>query len=138
MTLFARRRIARAFGVLVCGAAVAQVSGAAASRQPILLWDSLFSDCLAACCVGNSYLKSFPCRADHRLLLEQLNGCFFGERIGFCLEGVVGAESLRSARLKILEKVKSDFSKGHVVSVDGWVLSVTECDIFGLISLRSA
>ena len=70
--------------------------------------------------VGRMYLETAPEEEDVAVLLQ-----FLPE-----------AESLDDAYWDVFEdRMRSDFSAGDTVSLEGWVLSRSECRLYGLLDL---
>lgn len=78
----------------------------------------------AAVAIGRAYLAARPLEADARALEASL------------LAALGGAPGLHSRAGPALERaVSRDFARGAVVTLEGWVLSVTECRLCAWLSL---
>jgi hypothetical protein len=87
--------------------------------SPRYLLLSIFRNRRSACAIGAACLKSLPDNV----------------ATGFC-----GTETMRSkeaVRRQIADQVRLDFAQGAVISVDRWLLSVTEARVYALIALSS-
>jgi hypothetical protein len=98
--------------------------------SPRYLLLSIFRRRCSACAIGTACLKSLP--------YNESTGQQIWDKIvatAFC-----EAETMRSkeaVRRQIADQVRLDFAQGAVISVDRWLLSVTEARVYALIALSS-
>lgn len=76
------------------------------------------------CSVGIAYLMKFPEEKD-------------AAKLNALLAAAVAATAARTTGHEpiLSQKISDDFASGEVVSIDGWVLSRTECRAFALYAL---
>ena len=89
---------------------------------------SLFENPRCAFAIGSAYLKSLPpgARAAERLTNAII------------LRTECEAEAMKCNRVlrgRVSSQVRKDFAEGAVVSVAGWILSVTEAQLYALAAL---
>jgi hypothetical protein len=89
----------------------------------------LFSDRRSARVVGEEYLRATPGEADIDRLVELICGGEGAHRWGL--------ETTDAATLRpwLCTKRQQDFAAGRVVVLHGWMLSVSEARLCGLIAL---
>jgi len=90
---------------------------------------SFFSHKESAQHVGLEYLKSTPLEADTHLLANLVCSCSEEYR-----ERLMRADSRRFREL-LLQRLCLDFEQDRVVSVNGWILAVTEARLCALSAL---
>jgi hypothetical protein len=98
--------------------------------SPRYLLLSIFRNRRSACAIGAACLKSLP---DNESTGQQIWDKIVAT--AFC-----GTETMRSkeaVRRQIADQVRLDFTQGAVISVDRWLLSVTEARVYALIALSS-
>ena len=84
----------------------------------------------SAAAVGNEYLRCAPDEKDLNVLLARLAASGFDAKVA---EGMSDEQLIEMVRARL----QADFSNERVVTVGGWVLSVTEARICALAALRS-
>jgi hypothetical protein len=96
------------------------------SLQRVL--SSLYSDLHSANAVGEACLRSLPESERRSSQLSKL-----------ILTSILGnkntIKSKEALRQLVAEQVRSDFANGAVLSVDDWLLSLTEARVFALLAL---
>ena len=102
--------------------------GAAASER-LAACRGLFSDRRSAGELGRRYLAQHPGEADPFRLAETV----FSEWAP--AEARAAASSRAVLRELLGERRRSDFRRGDVVSIGGWVLSRTECRVCAIAAL---
>jgi len=80
--------------------------------------------------IGKNYLQQFPVERNYRYLLN----IFVLENDSIILVESMTAKVLKQ---KIKQKHLSDFTNGQTVSLQGWVLTKTECRLSALAYLHS-
>jgi hypothetical protein len=87
---------------------------------------SLFGDLKSASAIGSACLNYLPTSTAEQLANEIL-------AIASCdAEAMKNREALRR---QIINRVRGDFAKGAIISVDGWLLSLTEARVYALVTL---
>lgn len=88
--------------------------------------NGMFGNTESARAVGNAYLRANPNEADQQLL----EGALFDS------SSSDGRHAYQPGfRAAILSKVRGDYAFGRVVTVDGWILSLTEARLCALVTL---
>jgi len=80
----------------------------------------------SAVVVGREYLRMAPAEREPERLAALISSCC-GERV-FDSDG----EALRRS---LVRRTRQDFAEGQVVRIHGWMLSVTEARLCGLVAL---
>jgi hypothetical protein len=96
------------------------------SLQHILL--SLFENPRSAYAIGTACLKSLP---PNQSSLQQLTNTFLAA--AECDTGTM--KTKQAVRQRIANRVRDDFAEGTVVSIEGWLLSLTEARLYALVAL---
>ena len=124
---------------LLAGAVAWPASGivpSLASEQPCLqesfqhLLLSIFVNFRSGCALGAACLRSLP---NGESTEQQLSSKIIAQAL-------CDAETMKSkeaVRRRIANQVRLDFAQGAVVSVDGWLLSLTEARVYALVALNS-
>jgi hypothetical protein len=99
------------------------------SLRPLLL--SLFGNLQSACAIGAACSNSLR----HEDVTEQqlTKKIFAAASCG--TEAIKGKEATRRW---IANQVRCDFAQGAIISVDGWLLSLTEARVYALVNLASS
>jgi hypothetical protein len=98
------------------------------SLQHLLL--TIFSNFRSGCAIGTACLKSLPNgESTGRQLSNKI--------IAHALRDTNTMKSKEAVRRRIANQVRLDFAQGAVVSVDGWLLSLTEARVYALVALSS-
>ena len=98
------------------------------SREPGGAPGGLLADRESAAAVGRAYLDAVPGEADSRVLVRRV-AATLGQR------GRTVADD--ELRLLLALRIDRDFAEERVVTVRGWVLSVTESRLCALCALRA-
>ena len=96
------------------------------SLQHMLL--SLFGNPRRAYAIGVACLKAFP---PDQICAQQLSNAILARS---ACDGEA-MKSQHTLRHRIATQVRQDFSEGAFVSVDGWLLSLTEARLYALVAL---
>lgn len=99
-------------------------------HAPRYLLLSIFRNRRSACAIGTACLKSLP---DNESTGQQIWDKIVAT--AFC-----ETETMRSkeaVRRQIADQVRLDFTQGAVISVDRWLLSVTEARVYALVALSA-
>ena len=130
----------RFVNALLAGAVAWPVSGTVpllvSKKQPDLqdslqhLLQSIFASFRGGRALGTACLKSLP---DGENTGRQLSN----KIITLVLCDAETMKSKEAVRSRIANQVRLDFAQGAVVSVDGWLLSLTEARVYALIALNS-
>ncbi len=102
-----------------------------AARDPEERLAGLLDEGASARAVGRAYLRGSPAEAYAQALCDQLARDTAGGR------AQLGRTSDAQLRLRLRNRVRRDFAEERVVSVQGWVLSLTEARLCALTSLRT-
>lgn len=88
----------------------------------------VFSNTRSAGIVGQRYLASNPLEADTAVLAARIAGD---------MRHYLRLSSAATPRLRALlaERQKRDFAEGRTVTIDGWILSVTEARLCAIVAL---
>jgi hypothetical protein len=132
-----RRSALRLFGLLGATAALSGVSvitrrfERVSARRPIIDARDFFRRPEIAAALGREYLRASPHESDVALLHDLIWDSFSNEELGIAHHGRRGIRQVLAARQH------ADFENGRVVSVGGWVLSVTEARLYGIAALSA-
>lgn len=130
-----RRFLAWLLGSLALGAPLAsrlaRAGGDLADREALAWIDELIPHPESAARLGRSYLAAHPEHADRRLLLGNLERAATS---GLGSTNPPGDPAQRVAGLR--QTVRHDYTRGEVVVVDGWLLSITEAQLYALTAMR--
>jgi hypothetical protein len=96
------------------------------SFQCLLL--SLFGNLRSACAIGTACLNSLP---QETSTTEQLAN----EILAAASCDTETMKSKETVRHQIANRVRDDFAQGAIISVDGWLLSLTEARVYALVTL---
>jgi hypothetical protein len=96
------------------------------SFQWLLL--SLFGNLRSACAIGTACLNSLP---QETSTAEQLAN----EILAAASCDTETMKSKETVRRRIANCVRQDFAQGAIISVDGWLLSLTEARVYALVTL---
>jgi len=91
---------------------------------------SLFGNLRSACAIGMACLNSLP----H----EQSTGQQLANEI--LAAASCDTETMKSkeaVRYRIANQVRQEFAQGAIISVDGWLLSLTEARVYALVALTA-
>jgi hypothetical protein len=91
---------------------------------------SLFGNPRSASEIGAACLKSLPPDQNSR---QQLTNTILGAA-GCDIETMKARQAVKR---RIANQVRYDFAEGIVISVDGWLLSLTEARLYALVALCS-
>jgi hypothetical protein len=130
-----RRFLAWLLGSLALGAPFASRLARADADLPLrdtLPWlDRLIPHPESAARLGRSYLEAHPEHADRPLLLSNI------ERAAMSGLGSASTPADPAQLVAGLQQaVRRDYAQGEVVSVDGWILSITEAQLYALAAMR--
>jgi hypothetical protein len=89
---------------------------------------ALFSELCYSGIIGNACLEALPVTENSR---DALTRAILGDM----WEVDRGYSSARALARSIMERSRNDFRDGRVVSVDGWMLSLTETRVYALAAL---
>lgn len=119
-------------GMLVAGCAPSADSGSAFDRwSGWLLGPTGNRDAVIR--VGRLYLQAYPAQGDADALLKEIDRAIAAQLDGTALEAAdrtrVGAALERA--------VRSEYARGEVVMVAGWVLSISEARAYAAVAVLS-
>jgi len=83
--------------------------------------------------VGQAYLQSRPHEAGREMLLKELRRVMLTTNKPDAPPS--GASPFAAGGEEVRALIRSDFAEGRTVSLDGWVLSETECRICALLAV---
>lgn len=84
----------------------------------------------SAAAIGRKYLQCTSCEADARLLTRLL----VPERQLAALENDTGSAKFRHM---IQRRIREDFRESRTVTLEGWVLSITEVRLCSLVAMKT-
>lgn len=125
-----RRFLSRLVWLGLLGLGPLRVSAAVAHRtapdpRPIRLTE-LVPHTESAVVVGREYLRRAPAERDPGRLAALISSC--------CGEGVFDSDG-EALRRSLVRRTRQDFAEGQIVRLHGWMLSVTEARLCGLVAL---
>lgn len=128
-----RRKILGCIGMLLPGAFLLSFArGTKAKEVAVPNWlrqmADLFPEFENASQIGRRYLELTPGERDARVLASAVSKSIEGSPPAL----LVDRDRFRS---KATHAVRRDFESGNVIMIDGWVLSRTEAQICGLVTL---
>lgn len=80
----------------------------------------------SAVVVGREYLRMAPAERDPGRLAALISSC--------CGEGLFDSDG-EALRRSLVRRTRKDFAEGQIVRLHGWMLSVTEARLCGLVAL---
>ena len=110
-------------GVYGCQTGPVSNTEAVSGSRPAWLID-IIGDQAAAARLGSAYLETHPEEKSIATLLRQL-------------EKAVARDSAATTGsiVALQHRVRTDYARNTVVSVNGWVLSITEARLYGLVAM---